>query len=185
MGSAELVLSQIKLGGSAAVSKRLDQDESFGRSVLSGVSTGDSVWLEVASRINPPSATAEASLAIALASALPRSPARVLALLGEKYPVEEVCGIPFLRPDSSLVVSYHATALAALSSVRDSALAKRRDACRVALDTAQTYKLARINPAYLVKNKPVAAPVRRKKAAPKAAPTPATPVTPADSGSSD
>jgi hypothetical protein len=142
------------------------------------------LWLEVASRISPPSATAEASLAIALASALPRAPGRVLGLLGEKYPVEEVCGIPFLRPDSALVASYHATALAAVASVRDSALVKARDACRAALDTAQAYKLARINPAYLVKNKPVTAPPRRKKAKPKPAPKIAEPVTPADSGSS-
>jgi hypothetical protein len=189
MGSAELVLSQIKVGGPTGVSKRIDQDESFGRSVMSGVSTGDSLWLDVASRISPPSATAEASLAIALASALPRAPRRVLALLGDKYPLEEVCGIPFLRPDSSLVASYHATALAALASVRDSSLAKKRDACRVALDTAETYKLARINPAYLVKNKPVTAPSRRRKVTPKAAkpaakPTP-TPVTRPDTGSSD
>jgi hypothetical protein len=185
MGSAELVLSQLKVGGPSGVSKRIDQDESFGRSVMSGISTGDSLWLEVASRISPPSATAEASLAIALASALPRAPARVLGLLGEKYPVEEVCGIPFLRPDSAFVASYHATALSALASVRDSALVKPRDACRMALDTAQTYKLARINPAYLVKNKPVTTPPRRRKAVSRPAVTVTKPVTPADTGSSD
>jgi hypothetical protein len=189
MGSAEVVLSQIKVSGPAGVSKRIDQDESFGRSVMSGVSTGDSLWLEVASRIDPPSATAEASLAIALASALPRAPDRVLELVGEKYPLEEVCGIPFLRPDSSLVASYHATALAALASVRDSSLAKKRDACRSALDTAQTYKLARINPTYLVKNKPVTTPPKRRKATAKVAKPAAKPaqppVTPADTGSSD
>jgi hypothetical protein len=185
MGSAELVLSQLKVGGPSAVSKRIDEDESFGRSVMAGVSTGDSLWLEVASRISPPSATAEASLAIALASALPRAPERVLAVLGAKYPVEEVCGIPFLRPDTSFISSYHETALSALRSVRDSSLTKTRDACRVALDTAQVYKLARINPAYLVKNKPVTTPPRRRKAAPKAPAKTALPVTPPDTGSSD
>jgi hypothetical protein len=181
MGSAELVLSEIKLGGVAKVAKRLDSDESFGRSVTNGIATGDSAWLEVASKLIPGSATAEASLSIALASALPRSPAKVLALVGEKYPLEEVCGIPFLRPDSALVVSYHNDAVAALGRVRDTLLTKTRDACRAALDTARNDKLARINPAYLVKNKPVSPPPRAKKRPTK----PRQPVTPLDSGSAE
>jgi hypothetical protein len=181
MGSAELVLSQIKLGGVAGVARRVDSDESFGRSVMNGIATGDSLWLEVASRFTPASATAEASLSMALASALPRSPARVLALLGSKYPIEEVCGIPFLHPDSALVANYYGDALAALGRVRDSLLTKSRDACRVALDTARNDKLARINPAYVVKNKPAlpASPRPKKRPSP-----PAQPVTPPDTGSS-
>jgi hypothetical protein len=157
MGSAELVLSDIKVRGAPGVSKRLDDDESFGRSVMKGIETGDSLWLRVAAEITPPSATAEASLAIALASALPRSPARVLALIGDKYPLEEVCGIPFLRPDSSLVETYHDSTVAALARVRDSTLTRTRDRCQAALDTARVYKLARINPAYIIKNKPTPA----------------------------
>lgn len=180
VGSAELVLSEIKLGGVATVAKRLDSDESFGRAVMNGIATGDSAWLEVASRLTPASATAEASLSIALASALPRSPARVLELIGEKYPLEEVCGIPFMRPDSALVASYHDDAVAALARVRDTLLTKPRDACRAALDTARSDKLARINPAYVVKNKPAPPPPRPKKRPKK----PAQPVTPPDSSSS-
>ena len=180
MGSAELVLSQIKLGGVASVAKRVDSDESFGRSVMNGISTGDSLWLEVASKFTPGSATAEASLSIALASALPRSPARVLALLGDKYPIEEVCGIPFFHPDSTLVATYHDTAVAAIGQVRDTSLTKTRDTCRAALDTARDEKLTRINSAYVVKNKP-AAPAPRPKKRPN---KPAQPVTPPDSSSS-
>jgi len=184
MGSAEFVLSEIKLRGGSAVSKRIDTDESFGRSVMSGIATGDSLWLDVAAKVTPSSASAEASLAIALASALPHSPARVLSLIGRNYPVEEVCGIPFLRPESSLVVSYHDEAAAALGTVRDSLLAKKRDTCRAALDTARNYKLERINPAYLIKNKPVTAAPRPRKRVAKPAPKP-NPVTPPDSSSSE
>lgn len=180
MGSAEVVLSQIKLGGVSSVARRVDSDESFARSVMNGIASGDSLWLEVASKFTPGSATAEASLSIALASALPRSPARVVALVGEKYPIEEVCGIPFLRPDSALVATYYDTATAALGRVRDTSLTKRRDACRAALDTARNEKLARINPAYIVKNKP-AAPAPRPKKRPRKQ---AQPVTPPDTGSS-
>jgi hypothetical protein len=184
MGSAEFVLSEIKLRGGGVVSKRLDADESFGRSVMSGVATGDSLWLDVASRLTPPSASAQASLAIALASALPHSPARVLSLLGRNYPVEEVCGIPFLRVESSFVVSYHDETSLALGTVKDSLLAKKRDTCRAALDTARNYKLERIDPAYLVKNKPVAPAPRPRRRAKKTA-APAKPVTPKDSSSSE
>ena len=151
MGSADLVLSEIKLRGATAVSGRLDTDENFGRTVMNGIATGDSVWLEVAARITPTSSAAEASLSIALASALNHSPARVLKILGEKYPVEEVCGIPFLKGDSVGVVSYY-----------DSATSLRgvRDECRVALADARNRRLERISPGYLIKNKPVA-PARR------------------------
>jgi hypothetical protein len=184
MGSAEFVLSEIKLRGGGAVSKRLDSDESFGRSVMSGIATGDSAWLDVASRLTPQSASTEATLAIALASALPHSPAKVLALLGRNYPIEEVCGIPFLRVESSFVVRYHDEAAAALGTVKDSLLAKTRNACRSSLDTARNYKLERIDPAYIIKNKPVTAPPRPKRRVVKA-PTRPKIVTPPDSGSSE
>jgi len=52
--------------------------------VTSGIAT-DTVWLQVANELIPASAAAEATLSIALASALPRSPDKVLALLGQKY----------------------------------------------------------------------------------------------------
>jgi hypothetical protein len=196
MGSAEVVLSEIKLGGAVAVAKRIDSDENFGRSVTNGISTGDSLWLQVADKIAPASAAAEATMSIALASALPRAPERVLPLVGNKYPIEEVCGIPFLKGDSSFVVSYHDEAVAALERVRAVSLSPKRDACRTALDDARERRLERINPSYIVKNKPVAPPrrpVRRKAVKPKAtaSPPPATvapaqpPVTPKDTNSSD
>ena len=71
MGRAEVVLSEIKLGGAEKVSRRIDSDENFGRSVSEGIATGDSLWLEVAREITPASAAAEATLTIALAAALP------------------------------------------------------------------------------------------------------------------
>jgi hypothetical protein len=174
MGSAELTLSEIKLGGTATVSRRLDTDESFGRAVMNGIATGDSLWLEVAAKLKPASAAAEASLSIALASALTRAPDKVLALLGEKYPLEEVCGIPFLRPESTFVVGYHAEAVAALERVQSPALSRTRDDCRAALDDARDERLARINPAYIVKNKPVRPParIRRRPAKPRQVVTP-------------
>jgi hypothetical protein len=180
LGSAELVLSDIKLGGAPEVSKRIDSDENFGRSVTSGIASGDSLWLEVASQLIPASAAAEATLSIALASALPRSPDKVLALLGKKYPAEEVCGMPFLKADSAEVTNYHDQAIAALGRIRSLSLAPARDACRVALDDARVRRLERINPSYVVKNKPVAPPLRARRQAVK----PPQAVTPKDTSSS-
>jgi hypothetical protein len=166
MGSADLVLSEIKLGGAAKVARRIDADENFGRSVANGIASGDSVWLEVARQVAPASAAAEATLSIALASALPRSPARVLRLVGQKYPVEEVCGIPFLKADSAAVTAYHDQAVAALALVRDSALRATTTNCRTALDDARERRLERINPDYVVKNKPSAPAPRTRRRAP-------------------
>lgn len=162
-GSAELVLSEIKLGGAANVARRIDADVSFGRSVMSGIATGDSAWLDVAAGLTPASAAAEASLSIALATALPRSPERVLALLGPRFPVEDVCNIPFLGPESTLVTSYHAKAVAALGQVHAAPLAKTRDDCRAALEEARERRLERIDPSYIIKNKPVAPPRSRRR----------------------
>jgi hypothetical protein len=160
MGSAELVLSEIKIGGAANVAKRIDADESFGRSVMNGIGSGDSTWLVVADRIAPASATTEASLAIALAEALLRAPASVLTLLGPKYPAEEVCGMPFLKADSNAVMAYYDSATKALQTVQSPTLVSARNSCRTALDTARDRRLERINPAYIIKNKPT--PVRRR-----------------------
>ncbi|HMJ18082.1 MAG TPA: hypothetical protein VK478_06800 [Gemmatimonadaceae bacterium] len=184
-GSADLILAEIKLGGASNVAKRIDADESFGRAVMNGISTGDSVWLDVADKLTPASASAEASLSIALASALPRSPGRVLALLGPKYPVEEVCAIPFLKLESTQITAYHDEAAAALSRVDSASQLKVRDHCRTVLDDARQRRLERIDPSYIVKNKPVAPPRRTRKKPVKAQPAKAQPqVTPTDTSSS-
>ena len=180
MGGAEVVLSEIKLGGASDVSKRIDSDENFGRTVMSGIATGDSLWLQVADKLTPTSAAAEATMSIALASALPHSPDKVLALVGDKYPIEEVCGIPFLKGDSALVITYHDEATAAVARVRTVSLSPTRDACRAALDDARDRRLERISPSYLVKNKPVAPPRRVRRKVVK----PPQPVTPQDTSSS-
>lgn len=161
LGSADLILSEVKLRGAPAISRRLDADENFGRSVTNGIATGDSVWLEVADKLIPASAAAEASLSIALSSALIHSPAQVLGLLGQKYPVEEVCGMPFLKADSAAVVTYYDSVATSLRSVVSPALAARRHRCVAALDEARKRRLERIDPGYLIKNKPV--PVRRRR----------------------
>ena len=121
---------------------------------MDGIASGDTAWLDVAAALQPASAAAEASMAIALASALPHAPNRVLGLLGTKYPTEEVCGMPFLKADSAQVISYHDQAVRAVESDTTRKFASVASACRTALDSAQSRRLERINPAYVIKNKP-------------------------------
>ncbi|HET9636387.1 MAG TPA: hypothetical protein VFP26_10700 [Gemmatimonadaceae bacterium] len=153
-GRAEIVLSEIKLRGANEVSRRLDSDEDFAKTVLAGIASGDSVWLDVAAQLQPPSAAAEASLAMALASALPHAPRKVLTLVGDDYSADEVCGMPFLKADSSEVIAYHDQAISALTAVKDSSLASAVGICRTALDSSRSRRLQRIDPSYIIKNKP-------------------------------
>ena len=162
-GRAEITLSEIKLRGATEVSRRLDSDQSFGKTVLDGVASGDSVWLEVAAQLEPTSAAAQASLSIALASALPRAPRKVLSIVDDKYPAEEVCGMPFLKADSSEVITYHDDAIRAVSAVTDSSFEKVVDVCRTALDSSRSRRLQRIDPSYIIKNKPAPAPRRSRR----------------------
>jgi hypothetical protein len=155
LGAPQLVLSEINLGGADRVATRVASDLTFGQTVMDGIATGDSLWLEVARNLPLKSAATEANFAIALAAALPRNPRGVLALIGAKTPVGDVCSIPFLKTNPELVQSYYEGAVAALAGARTDSLAEVAQDCAVALAAARERKLARIDSAYLVKNKPV------------------------------
>jgi len=79
--------------------------------------------------------------------------------MGDEYEPEEVCGMPFLRADSGQVIAYYQQTMQALGRVRDSSLTKIVDVCRTALDSSRNRRLERIDPSYIIKNKP--APARR------------------------
>jgi hypothetical protein len=164
MGAPELVLTEMKLGGAERVADRIDSDLRFAQTVMDGIATGDSLWLEVAADLPLNSASAEANFIIALAGALPRNPERVLSLLPQKAQVRDVCGIPFLKANPETVLTYYDGAVAAIARVRAPSLAATAQSCAVALASAREHKLERIDSSYLVKNKPVApkpAPRRR------------------------
>lgn len=165
MGAPQLVLSEMRLGGAERVADRIDSDVRFGQTVMDGIATGDSLWLEVAGELPLKSAAAEANLIIALAAALPRNPEPVLSLLPRKAQIRDVCGIPFLRANPEMVLTYYDGAIAALARVRTTLLGAAAQSCAEALASARQRKLERIDSSYLVKNKPVApkpAPRRRR-----------------------
>jgi len=156
LGAPQLVLSEMRLGGTDRVASRIDSDVAFGKSVMNGIASGDSLWLEVARELPLKSAAAEASFVIALASALPRKPEQVLELASQKTQVDLVCGIPFLDTTAEGIVAYHASAASAVARARMSSLADAANRCVTALDSARVRKLERIDPSYLIKNKPAA-----------------------------
>jgi len=164
LGAPQLVLSEMALGGAERVAERMATDVRFGQTVMSGIASGDSLWLEVARQLPIRSAAAAASFDIALAGALPHEPERVLELAESKTQVERVCGMPFLNATLERVTSYYDSATAALSSARAPSLLPAVRACGAALDSARARKLSRIDPAYMVKNKPAPAkaPPRRR-----------------------
>lgn len=155
LGAPQLLLSEIRLGGADRVAARIDSDVRFGQTVMDGIATGDSLWLEVAKNLPLKSAAAEASFAIALAGALPRNPDAVLSLIGQRMRVVDVCGMPLIDGDAAAVVAYYDSASAALARPRPPWSARIALQCASALDSARARKLARIDPSYLVKNKPV------------------------------
>jgi hypothetical protein len=165
LGAPQLVLSEIRLGGGERVASRIDEDLQFGQTVMNGIASGDSLWLEVARLVQLKSAAAEASFATALAGALPKNPDAVLPLIGAKARVGDVCSMPFLDATVAAVNSYYDSSVAALARPRAAPYARVAEQCASALDSARVRKLARIDPAYIIKNKPVPpkpAPRRRR-----------------------
>ena len=155
LGAPQLVLSEIRLGGAERVASRIDDNIQFGQTVMNGIASGDSLWLEVARLLELKSAAAEASFAIALAGALPKKPDVVLALIGPRAGVGEVCSMPFLDATADAVNSYYDSSAAALARPHAPEHRVIARQCAAALDSARVRKLARIDPAYVIKNKPV------------------------------
>lgn len=165
LGAPQLVLSEIRLGGAERVASRIDDDVRFGQTVMNGIASGDSLWLEVARLLPLKSAAAEASFAIALAGALPKNPDAVLALIGPRARLGDVCGMPFVEANAAAVNSYYDSSAAALARSRTAPHAGLAGQCASALDSARVRKLTRIDPAYIIKNKPAPpkpAPRRRR-----------------------
>jgi hypothetical protein len=167
LGAPQLVLSEIRLGGAERVAERIDNDLGFGQTVMEGIASGDSVWLEVARHLELKSAAAEASFAIALAGALPKNPNGVLPLIGPKARVGDVCGMPFIDASAASVTAYYDSSTTALSRPLPVAYAGIVQECAATLDSARVRKLTRIDPGYIIKNKPAPPkpPVRRRRAA--------------------
>lgn len=133
---AARILAEVERSGPDTVALRMDRDDAFGERMLDSISSGDSMWLQVAAALRPTgNAGIAESLPISVAEALPKAPEQVLSLIQRKqFAIDEVCSIPFIEPPDSLVAAYYARATAALGHVTRADLLTERDQCRAALE---------------------------------------------------
>jgi hypothetical protein len=130
---AEVEASLARNGARATVSALFDQRR--WDYVSDRIGAGDGAWVALAPRLaaGADAGTAE-DLPIALAFALPRNPAAVLAALGSgAFDIGEVCGAPFIEGTVSDLPAYVRRARAAVRRVDAPALAAARRACLAAL----------------------------------------------------
>jgi hypothetical protein len=132
------VLSLIEIDGPNEVARHMDYDDFVGEQVVNGIASGDSVWLEVAARLDSLSVVDVAeSLPISVAEALPKAPARVLMLLATKeFDAGMVCNMPFIEPDSSFLRTYYKDTMTALTGITREDLVAERDRCLKILQSA-------------------------------------------------
>jgi len=126
---AQVEASIARYGPQATVSALFDQqrwDYVAGR-----IGDGGAVWVALAVKLAPgtDAGTAE-ELPISLAFALPRdAPAVLAAIQSGEFAAEDVCGAPFIEGTVRDVPAYLRKATAAVTAVKDPALAATRAAC--------------------------------------------------------
>ena len=135
-GSPEALLEEIDRLGARTVVTELYEDDRRWNAVRSGVTSGTRAWLEVARRLKREAETSGPGqdLTEAVASALERAPARVLAVLdGQSFDADDVCSLNTI--EDSLGPDFHAALRTverrehAVESVADPALAARKRDC--------------------------------------------------------
>jgi hypothetical protein len=136
--SPDFVAKDIAARGAEAAVAKLTKSGDYDR-VLDRIDQGDARWIALAPKIAPgvDAGNAEA-LVISLAFALPKNPRAVLAIVGGKdgFPVDDVCGAPFIEGTVKSVPTYIKKAEAAVLRVSDPALAETKDACLAQLRNA-------------------------------------------------
>jgi len=113
-------LAEIKSEGAKPVCSRLFDDTATFDAICGAIERGEPIWLDVAASLKPGSDGASAlSLNYSVARALPRSPSRVLALIGHGFSLEDICTSPFIEPEPGLAEDYEKRTLAALANVSE------------------------------------------------------------------
>lgn len=130
------IIAQVNATGARASVAALVARHRWNR-VLGHIGTGKAPWLEVAA---PLSAGTDASqslgLTIALATALPRNAAGVLAVASRAtgpLGIANVCSAPFIEPVASDLAYYRSSAKRAVERVTAPGLRAARRACLAAL----------------------------------------------------
>jgi len=135
-GSPEALLAEIDRLGARAVVSELYEDDARWDAVKAGVAAGSKAWLEVARRLKREAETSGPGqdLTEAVASALERAPARVLAVLdGQSFDADDVCSLntieDSLGPDFGAALRTVERRERAVASVADRTVGARKRDC--------------------------------------------------------
>jgi hypothetical protein len=135
-GSPEALLAEIERLGARAVVNELYEDDTRWDAVKAGIASGNKVWLEVARRLKREAETSGPGqdLTEAVASALERAPARVLAVLdGQAFDADDVCSLNTLEdslgPEFGAALRTVERRERAVASVADPSVAARKRDC--------------------------------------------------------
>jgi hypothetical protein len=137
--NATSVSRDIEVHGAKAAVKTLDRMGRFD-AVLDHIAAGQSAWIQLAPRLaKGTDAGHSTGLTVALAQALPKNPAAVLAVLddGPITGTDSVCAAPFIEPAPDEISTYLGSAITAVKSVRGSARLKSKAPCLAALEQIQ------------------------------------------------
>lgn len=110
------LLAELSQSDSQVFANCLVSDSKAWEFVLINISGGDEEWLSFAKKLKPfTDAAASESLNFAVAKALPKNPAGVLKLAGDKFTLDEICTVPFIEAPPEVENAYLDQAIAALS----------------------------------------------------------------------
>ena len=118
--SPEELMQRIDAEGGKNVLAKLWANEKEFEYLLNPVEAGNVQWFSVWVRLRTYSdAGISESIDSAFARALPVVPEDVLKFVGHGLELKNICGSPFIEPESGVAEQYERNALAALSLVRD------------------------------------------------------------------
>lgn len=128
--SPDLIIQEIKIKGAKEVVSKIWSDHKKEEFVLSQIETGDAQWLEAAKLLYPGSDAGSAEdIGFAIAAALPNAPELVLKMIGNYFPLREVCTLPFIEGELEIEEKYLDRAEKALVSVKEPKLQEVRWEC--------------------------------------------------------
>lgn len=125
--------------GAKVVVQSLDRHGKFD-TVLDRIASGNAAWVRLASGLAQGTDAGDSTgLTVALAKALPRNPAAVLAALNDGPVIgpAAVCSVPFIEPSPQEVREYLGQAIPAVTRVEPSDQVAHRSSCLEALHHAQ------------------------------------------------
>ena len=128
--SPDLILREIKTKGAREVVEEIWLDHEKEYFVLQQIKTGDPQWLEVAKTLWPGSdAAATMCIWLSVARALPNAPVLVLKMIGNSFPLRQICTLPFIEGEVEIEKAYLNRTEKALISVNEPELEDVRWKC--------------------------------------------------------